>query len=185
MPFPPTDWGDWTEDEYEVGAPATSGHFERWFRNVVAQAQGAGGAPRNQPRSLATYAGRADLPTGAGSPTPVAFVDLDPQAVLLVDCFASTTTESASLALQLSVSNDGGTSWSSWLSLELIGGENGRISGTVQVDLAAGTSVGSTLAIGAFSFGIEDVDSIRFRAVTTGAGGPVARVLLRYIGEAL
>ena len=46
MAFPPTDWLDWTPAEYDVGAPATSLSFERWFRNVVAAAQGAVGAPR-------------------------------------------------------------------------------------------------------------------------------------------
>jgi len=48
MAFAPTDWGDFEPEEYEVGAPATSLHFERWFRNVVAAAQGAVGAPRVQ-----------------------------------------------------------------------------------------------------------------------------------------
>lgn len=52
MAFPPTDWGDFTPDEYEVGAPATSYSFERWFRNVVAMAQGATGAPRVRIGSL-------------------------------------------------------------------------------------------------------------------------------------
>lgn len=46
--FPSTDWGDWTSDEYDVGAPATSNHFERWFRNVVAAFQGAVDAPELQ-----------------------------------------------------------------------------------------------------------------------------------------
>lgn len=46
MAFPPTDWLDWTTAEYDVGAPATSLSFERWFRNPVALAQGAVGAPR-------------------------------------------------------------------------------------------------------------------------------------------
>lgn len=46
MAFPPTDWLDWTTAEYEVGAPATSLSFERWFRNPVALAQGVPGAPR-------------------------------------------------------------------------------------------------------------------------------------------
>ena len=46
MIFPPTDWLDWTTAEYDVGAPATSLSFERWFRNPVAMAQGAVGAPR-------------------------------------------------------------------------------------------------------------------------------------------
>lgn len=45
MAFPPTDWGDWATSEYDVGAPATSNHFERWFRNVVAFAQGSTGSP--------------------------------------------------------------------------------------------------------------------------------------------
>jgi len=46
MSFPDTDWLGFTPVEYEVGAPATSLHFERWFRNPVALAQGADGAPR-------------------------------------------------------------------------------------------------------------------------------------------
>ncbi|MCB5411773.1 hypothetical protein [Pseudogemmobacter faecipullorum] len=54
MSFPPTDWGGWTPEEYEVGAAATSGHFERWFRNVVALAQGAPNAPRITGEALAT-----------------------------------------------------------------------------------------------------------------------------------
>lgn len=45
MAFPPTDWLDWTPAEYDVGAPATSLSFERWFRNPVAMAQGDPGSP--------------------------------------------------------------------------------------------------------------------------------------------
>lgn len=44
--YPATDWGYWTPEEYQVGAPATALHFERWFRNVVAAFQGATGAQR-------------------------------------------------------------------------------------------------------------------------------------------
>jgi hypothetical protein len=44
MAFPPTDWGDFEPEEYDVGAPATSLHFERWFRN----------APRIQDAALDT-----------------------------------------------------------------------------------------------------------------------------------
>ena len=54
MPFPATDWLDWTELEYAVGAPATAMHFERWFRNPVAIAQGAIGAPRIEDAALST-----------------------------------------------------------------------------------------------------------------------------------
>lgn len=46
MIFPPTDWLDFVATEYDVGAPATSLSFERWFRNPVAIAQGAAGAQR-------------------------------------------------------------------------------------------------------------------------------------------
>ena len=46
MIFPPTDWIDFVATEYDVGAPATSLSFERWFRNPVAIAQGAAGAQR-------------------------------------------------------------------------------------------------------------------------------------------
>ena len=42
MIFPPTDWLDFVATEYDVGAPATSLSFERWFRNPAALAQGAG-----------------------------------------------------------------------------------------------------------------------------------------------
>lgn len=54
MPFPATDWGDFTPTEYQVGAPATSLHFERWFRNVVAAFQGAANAPRLEFPALGT-----------------------------------------------------------------------------------------------------------------------------------
>ena len=54
MPFPATDWLDWTNLEYAVGAPATALHFERWFRNPVAIAQGAIGAPRIEDAALST-----------------------------------------------------------------------------------------------------------------------------------
>ena len=50
--FPPTDWGDWTPEEYQVGAPATALHFERWFRNVVAAFQGHPDAPRLEDAAL-------------------------------------------------------------------------------------------------------------------------------------
>lgn len=52
MIFPPTDWIDFVATEYDVGAPATSLSFERWFRNPVAIAQGAAGAPRLAPEAL-------------------------------------------------------------------------------------------------------------------------------------
>ena len=52
MAFPPTDWLDWTTAEYDVGAPATSLSFERWFRDPVALAQGAPGAPRINIKAL-------------------------------------------------------------------------------------------------------------------------------------
>lgn len=45
MAFPPTDWGGWAPEEYEVGAAGTSNHFERWFRNPVAITQGSPGSP--------------------------------------------------------------------------------------------------------------------------------------------
>ena len=52
MIFPPTDWLDFAATEYDVGAPATSLSFERWFRNVVAAMQGSAGAPRLRPQAL-------------------------------------------------------------------------------------------------------------------------------------
>ena len=52
MIFPPTDWIDFVATEYDVGAPATSLSFERWFRNVVAAMQGSAGAPRLAPEAL-------------------------------------------------------------------------------------------------------------------------------------
>ncbi len=52
MIFPPTDWLDFVATEYDVGAPATSLSFERWFRNVVAAMQGSAGAPRLAPEAL-------------------------------------------------------------------------------------------------------------------------------------
>lgn len=52
MIFPPTDWLDFAATEYDVGAPATSLSFERWFRNVVASMQGSAGAPRLAPEAL-------------------------------------------------------------------------------------------------------------------------------------
>lgn len=52
MIFPPTDWLDFAATEYDVGAPATSLSFERWFRNVVAAMQGSAGAPRLAPEAL-------------------------------------------------------------------------------------------------------------------------------------
>ena len=64
MPLPLTDWLDWTVAEYEVGAPATSLSFERWFRNPVALAQGAPGAPRVEFAAMAASHSDAD---GLGS----------------------------------------------------------------------------------------------------------------------
>ncbi|MBJ2154089.1 hypothetical protein [Paracoccus sp. IB05] len=72
MAFPPTDWGNFTPEEYEVGAPATSNHFERWFRNLVAAYQGAPDAPGLVFRALAIVAAGdvaklQQLPVVAGS----------------------------------------------------------------------------------------------------------------------
>ena len=62
MPLPLTDWLDWTVAEYEVGAPATSLSFERWFRNPVAMAQGAAGAPRIEADAFSeSVAGNTEL----------------------------------------------------------------------------------------------------------------------------
>ncbi len=167
-----------------VGKPITSAIGLALRDNMVAIAEGATGAPRIQPRALATYAGRADLTPGSGSPTPVAFIGLDPQAVLLIDCYVASTNEGASLSLQMSGSGDGGDTWYGWVNFLTLTGES-RQGGTQMVDLKAGGTVGGTLGGSVTSLGGPAINALRFRAVTTGGGTPTAKVLLHYAGEAL
>jgi len=105
MPFSITDWNDWTPTEYEVGAPATSLHFERWFRNAVALAQGSAGAPRIVGAALDTHIGGFLLV----SATPLTLTDLDRHKTIVMD--AMHTGIGSSALLYVEYSNNNGSSF--------------------------------------------------------------------------
>lgn len=120
MAFPPTDWLDWTTAEYEVGAPATSLSFERWFRNPVALAQGAPGAPKVQGIALGGMDGGVFSMASTGSTTggSNAITDLDLVKTVLIfgELFSAPLGGSPSVpAPQLGyrLSADNGSSWGS------------------------------------------------------------------------
>lgn len=107
MPFPPTTWEDWTPDEYQVGAPATSSHFERWFRNPVAAAQGAPGAPRVEPLALH----KPQVAMGAITTGFTAFTGLGRAAS--VRLFMIVTPSGSAGAVSIGFSTDNGSSYGS------------------------------------------------------------------------
>lgn len=106
--FPPTDWGDWVPGEYAVGAPATAYSFERWFRNPVAMAQGADGAPKIVGRAVQAIAAGV---SGVGT-TPATLIGLGDYETLLL-CLTFTSED----AKQVSYSTDNGTSWGGWFTI--------------------------------------------------------------------
>lgn len=137
MTFPPTDWLDWTTAEYEVGAPATSLSFERWFRNPVAIAQGATGAPKVSGIALDNvYIGFGT--GGGGVGIPVIETDLDRVKTLQMDV---TVGSSSTWNFQLGFSDNNGASWGSYQNL----GPTGNASGVkflmrVIIDLITGVT---------------------------------------------
>ena len=113
MAFPPTDWLDWTTAEYEVGAPATSLSFERWFRNPVAMGQGAPGAPKVSGIALDNvYLGFMSGLGGVG--IPMVKTDLDRVKTLQMDV---TVGSSSTWNFQLGFSTNNGASWGSYQNL--------------------------------------------------------------------
>lgn len=153
MPFPPTDWGDWTTGEYEVGAPATSLHFERWFRNPVALAQGADGAPKNLGKSMDIDIGNL---TGV-----TAIVDLDDAAKVLLVATAQhdtaiSITPVPSIGYQLSSSNG-----STWGPVVVIA--SGKY-------LASGSDTNSGVAAGARIIDMTGMNAIRLSGTGTLSG---------------
>ena len=108
MAFPPTDWLDWTTAEYDVGAPATSLSFERWFRNPVALAQGAVGAPKIEGQALGNYIGGGKTDDNA-----IAFVFSS--RGLWLDLRVHLAAPFNGLAqFRTAYSNDGGATWGGW-----------------------------------------------------------------------
>ena len=137
MAFPPTDWLDWTTAEYEVGAPATSLSFERWFRNPVALAQGAAGAPKVSGIALDNvYIGFGAGTGGVG--IPVIKTDLGRVKTLQMDV---TVGCSATWNFQLGFSNDNGASWGSYQNLGPTGNGSGvKFLMRVIINLIAGVT---------------------------------------------
>lgn len=116
MAFPPTDWLDWTTAEYDVGAPATSLSFERWFRNPVGLAQGAAGAPRVQGRAL----GNVVLPEISYSgTTPVGIIGLDRVGYILA---FGEIKQGSNQPLRVRYSNDNGASYEAWQNIRSYAG---------------------------------------------------------------
>ena len=179
MAFPPTDWLNWTTAEYDVGAPATSLSFERWFRNPVALAQGAPGAPRVMPLAIDNFLGRITLDT---STTPEAITGIDPETVIsAVGNFANGTGDHG--RIEVSVSTDGGSSWGGWVSLSE-GYESTSYPVHIVVNMKNGVSDSPFLAT--FDFGAGPFNAIRFRHSLGlyGSGRRVGSFVLYAIGRA-
>lgn len=109
MIFPPTDWGDFYEEEYQPESPGSSLHFQRWFWNPVALAQGAHGAPRNEGRSLDTHMGVITVT----NTTAAGFAPIDRYELVRASLFSSAGIFSGR-TFQARFSNDGGSTWGSW-----------------------------------------------------------------------
>lgn len=164
MAFPPTDWLDWTTAEYDVGAPATSLSFERWFRNPVALAQGAPGAPRVQGVAL----GNVVVYAGLVTTTPIAFTGLDGIKKLVFDIAATSIASTDTLSIELSA--DGGATWTA--PRGLAGADVGitQIS-RATVDCETGQAVVLSSASGAFVDTITVPSNVNaFRISTLGSG---------------
>lgn len=99
-----TDYLPYTEEEYAVGAPATSLHFERWFRNPDAIAEGAPGAPKVQGQALKTLLVQA-------ATSQFIVTDLERVSTLLVGGLLWGGASGNSITVNLS--SNGGATWGS------------------------------------------------------------------------
>ena len=171
MPLPLTDWLDWTVAEYEVGAPATSLSFERWFRNPVAMAQGAVGAPRVQGVAL----GGITLGV-ANTLTTTNFIDCASVGTVLGSVAIAGAANGVSI--RVAFSNNNGTTYGAWQSF---GSHNKAasqfISGTIRFNIKTGDWQSSTVsnlgavAIGGGTFSVPsgaNAFSISLSSPTTG-----------------
>ena len=125
------------------GDPWTSAKAQAAFENVEAIAEGAEGAPRVQARGLSPFLlGKLD---GSGTDAS-GFTDLDPLTVLRLDAYFSGNTQGSDPAviqsrnLEMRVSANNGSSWTSWSNL------GSRRMGVCfgYLDLLSGSFVGST-----------------------------------------
>ena len=124
------------------GDPWTSAKAQAAYENLEAVAEGAPGAPRVQPRGLSPFLlGKLD---GSGT-SASGFMDLDPLTVLRFDAYFSGSTLFSdpaaiqSRTLEMRVSANNGSSWTSWSNL------GNRRMGVCfgYLDLLSGSFVGS------------------------------------------
>lgn len=163
MAFPPTDWGDWVPAEYSVGAPATAFSFERWFRNPVAMAQGAVGAPRVRPQAIAKRSGWV-VGTGANPATIIGLAGIG------FIPFGYRVTAASGFA-QISITTNGGSTWSGWSNLA-------ETNGVLAFDRTEGTIRSVTGASGAALFtGLSTLNGVRLRA-SAGVIGDESRITI-------
>lgn len=173
MAFPPTDWGDFTTDEYQVGAPGTSYSFERWFRNPVAMAQGAVGAPR-----VMTTALGGQFHIGSASSVgnnPVAFINTGGIRSFYGICAANRSTSGP---VEFSLSTDNGSTWGAYITLKNVVA-NGEV---VFFSICTGTGSAMSIKLDAVtpsdlnqSFTpVVNANAIRFRNSAAGIGMNVA-----------
>ena len=133
-----TDYLGYVASEYAVDAPATSLHFERWFRNWEAGFEGAAGAPRLAHRAMS----HLGLVSGALAGTNyTAFTDLGNVGQLRFDVAVSAA--AGVPWLQVSFSSDGGSTWGSDQSLyQFPSGAGAMGCGVINLQTGAAWAIG-------------------------------------------
>ena len=166
------DYTDIDDNELMPDEPITSLLGFRFRNNPVAIAEGAPGAPRNRPGSLAIYLGTVVAP----SATVAGLSDLDGIDVIRFSSGSSTEDQ------QFRTSTDNGATWSSWRTLlaEPLGSLGSILFGECVIALQSGwwsaKGVG-TADIGGGAVGAVAVES----AGTFTPGGVVNAVQFRQV----
>ena len=137
-----SDYVEILDTQIEPDAPLTAVLAGQWRDNCIAIAEGADGAPRIQARGLSPFLlGKLD---GTGT-SASGFMDLDPLTVLRFDAYFSGSAEGSDPAviqfrnLEMRVSANNGSSWTSWSNL----GNRGMGVCFGYLDLLSGSFIGS------------------------------------------
>lgn len=166
---------DWTEinsDDLLPGEPLTSAKANAFYENPIALAEGAPGAPRNVPASLAIHLGSGSITADSdqtiilASPSNTGFVLLQAEMTITTP---SSGTNTGSIFLE--TSTDGGASW---LSPSLV-----LTSGILST---SGTSAfsGKTLEV----FATTGANAFRVRFEETGNLAGTASAIVFGLGQA-
>ena len=172
-----TDYIPITESETDPGAPATSELAKKWRDNPLAIAEGSVGAPRVMGSAINIGSTTEEL---SGNATGAIIVLPDARFLSIsYRASANSTSATSAGAAQVRFSNDGGTSWSSWIDLAYAANNSSTTNNSIaKIDRVSGLNYGQ----GPSGVGITNINSLQFRTTAGTSASASLKALVETYG---